>query len=93
MLPDEVVRLLGSPEDAAERAKEALLLQLLRQGRIGQGKVAQLLGIDRWALLDLMAKHQVPSGPVDAADMRRELEELESFAGSAQPGDRAGDLR
>ncbi|MBI3974576.1 MAG: UPF0175 family protein [Chloroflexi bacterium] len=79
-LPEDLVTLLGSPEEAAARAKEALVLELLRQGHISQGKAAHVLGIDRWAMLDLMAQHQILSGPVDAEEMRREVEELERFA-------------
>ncbi len=92
-LPDELVALLGSPEDAAAGAKEALILELLRRSRISQGKAACLLGIDRWAMLDLMAQHQIPSGPVDADEMRRELEDLERYLDSAQARSRARDQR
>lgn len=79
--PEELVALLGSPEDVAAQAKEALVLELLRQGRISQGKAAALLGVDRWAMLDLMSRHRILSGPVDAADVRRELADLERFSG------------
>jgi predicted HTH domain antitoxin len=87
-LPEDLVALFASPEEAAARAKEALVLELLRQGRISQGKAAHLLGITRWAMLDLMAVHQVPSGPADAEEMRRELEELDRFDRETRPDDR-----
>lgn len=78
-LPEELIALLGSPEAAAHRAKEALVLDLLREARISQGKAAQLLGISRWASLDLMAQHQIPSGPETAEEMRREIENMGHF--------------
>src|SRR4051812_47247750 len=62
-LPDELVALLGSPAAAAARAREALVLDLLREGQIGQSHAAELLGLTRWDLLDLMARHQITSGP------------------------------
>jgi predicted HTH domain antitoxin len=78
-LPEELVALLGSPEAAAARAKEALVLELLREARISQGKAAQLLGITRWEILDLMAQHQIPSGAETAEEMRQEVEEMRRF--------------
>ena len=73
-LPDELVALLGSPEVAAVRVREALVLDLLRETRISQGQAARLLGITRGELLDLMARYRIPSGPESGEEMRREIE-------------------
>ncbi len=75
-LPEELVALLGSPENAVAKAKEALILELLREARISQGKAARLLGMSRWEILDLMAQHRIPSGPETAEEMRQEVEDL-----------------
>ena len=75
-LPEDLVTLLGSPEAAASKAKEALVLELLREARISQGQAAQLLGLTRWDIVDLMARHQIPSGPETAEEMRQEIESL-----------------
>ena len=56
------------------------LLDLLRHGTISQGQVARLLGITRWDVLDLMAKHGVPSGPESAEEMRREIDNARRVA-------------
>lgn len=82
-LPEDLVALLGSPEVVAIRAKEALVLELLREARVSQGQAADLLGITRWALLDLMARHQIASGPETAEEMRREIEAMRRFAQGA----------
>jgi hypothetical protein len=79
-LPEELVELLGSPEAAVARAREALVLELLREAEISQGKAASLLGLTRWDILDLMARHQIPSGPETAEEMRQEIEEALRFA-------------
>ncbi|MGH2370441.1 MAG: UPF0175 family protein [Chloroflexota bacterium] len=79
-LPEELVVLLGSPEGAAAKAKEALVLDLLRGARISQGKAAHLLGLTRWQMLDLMAQHHISSGPETTEEMRQEVEELHRFA-------------
>lgn len=78
-LPEDLVSLLGSPEEAATIAKEVLVLELLRKARISQGKAAHLLGLTRWELLDLMAVHEVPSGPENAEEARQEIEEARRF--------------
>lgn len=75
-LPEDLVTILGSPEAAASKAKEALVLELLREARVSQGQAAQLLGLTRWDIVDLMARHQIPSGPETADEMRQEIESL-----------------
>ena len=49
---DEV--LLEHKMDAEHKAKEAFVLELLRQGDISAGRAARLLNISRWDLSDLM---------------------------------------
>lgn len=78
-LPEDLVALLGSPEAAASKALSALVLELLREARISQGQAAQLLGLTRWDILDLMARHQVPSGPETAEEMRQEIGNVRRF--------------
>jgi len=73
-LPDELVDLLGSLESLAIQTRQALVLDLLRQGRISQGKAATLLGITRWDILELMARHQIVSGPLTAEEVERDVE-------------------
>lgn len=79
-LPEELLALLGSPEAAAARAREALVLDLLREARISQGKAARLLGITRWDILDLMARRQIPSGPETPEELEQEIETIEHYA-------------
>jgi hypothetical protein len=78
-VPEELIQLLGSPEAVAEKAKEALVLDLLRRAEISQGTAAILLDVTRWDILDLMALHEIPSGPVTAEEVRQETESLERW--------------
>ncbi|MBA2278155.1 MAG: UPF0175 family protein [Chloroflexia bacterium] len=73
-LPEELVALLGSSEAAATRARAALVLDLLRDGLLSQGQAAALLGVTRWDILDLMARHGVASGPETVEETRRDIE-------------------
>jgi hypothetical protein len=87
-LPDELVSLLGSPEAAVTKAKEALVLQLLRRVEISQGQAARFLGLTRWDILQLMAKHEIPAGPVTAEEVDRETEVIQRYI--RKSGRRAG---
>ena len=79
-LPDFVVDALGSTDAEAERgATRAILLHLLREGCISQGYVAQLLGISRHDVIDLMAKYDIPSGPLTAEEVDKEIAVAEQY--------------
>lgn len=54
---DEAVAHLGDREMAL-KAKDALVMELLREHEISQGKAAALLGISRHQLFDLMTQYQ-----------------------------------
>src|SRR3954447_11648016 len=88
-VPDYLIALLGSPEAAAAKAKEALVLQLLREAEITQGQAARFLGITRWDILDLMAQHNILSGPETAEEVRQEIAILERLVqDKVRSGDR-----
>src|SRR5206468_2026163 len=78
-IPEALVKMLGSPEAAAAKAKQALVLQLLREAELTQGQAAELLGLTRWDILDLMAEHNIPSGPETAEEMAQEVEDLRRY--------------
>jgi predicted HTH domain antitoxin len=57
----------------AERyARQAYVLSLLRQGDVSAGRAAELLGINRWQLADLMSAHGI--SPFDETITREDLE-------------------
>ena len=71
-LPDE---LLGTwrEQDLAVKAKEALVMELLREHQISQGKAAYLLGMNRDSLFSLMTKYQIPFIDLTEAELDEEL--------------------
>ena len=71
-LPDEVAAQLHEAEMAV-KAKEALVMELLREHHISQGKTAEILGISRHDLFDLMTKYQVPVIDLTAEELDAEL--------------------
>jgi predicted HTH domain antitoxin len=58
--------------EAERKAQEAFVMALLRQGDISAGRAAELLGIDRWQLDELMSAHGI--SPFDETMTREELE-------------------
>jgi predicted HTH domain antitoxin len=81
-LPDEDAPNLRD-EDLSTKAKEALTMELLREHEISQGKAAELLGIDRHVLFDLMAKYRVPVIDMTPEELAEELKT--SFPRAEEP--------
>lgn len=75
-LPEDVVALLGAPDEAAAQAKELLVVELLRRSRIGQSRAAEVLGTTRWGVLELMGRYDIPQGPETAEQLEQELEQV-----------------
>lgn len=59
-IPEEIISLLGSEEEAKKEAKEALILDLVRRGKISKAKAAELMGISLWDLPEFLAQYQIP---------------------------------
>jgi len=73
-LPDEMAPNLRD-EDLAAKAKETFTMELLREHEISQGKAAELLGIDRHTLFDLMTKYRVPAIDMTPEELAEELKQ------------------
>ena len=62
-IPDEFADVLGSTdEERARRAREALALELYREGRVSLRRMGELAGVggDYWAADGLRVRHGVP---------------------------------
>ena len=67
--------LLCHKSDAEKKAKEAFVLELLRQGDISAGKAAKLLNISRWDLSELMSVAGIsPFAEQTAEELAAEVE-------------------
>jgi len=71
-LPDELFAQLRE-EELERKVKEALVMEFLREHRLSQGKAAEILGIDRHELFDLMTNYRVPVIDVDTEELDNEL--------------------
>jgi predicted HTH domain antitoxin len=77
--PEEVVDLLGSREDVSALVRQALVLDLLRNGEVSQGRAARLLGSTRHDILDMMVRYCIPSGPQTVEELREDIENTGRF--------------
>ncbi|MBF0344083.1 MAG: UPF0175 family protein [Nitrospirae bacterium] len=71
-LPDETLK----EQEIFQKVKVTLVLELLRKEEISQGKAAELLGITRYELFDLMAEYNVPMAGFSIEELRRQRKEI-----------------
>jgi predicted HTH domain antitoxin len=77
-VPDEVVKLAGSVDAAQKEAKEALVLDLVRRGKISKGKAAELLGLNLWELPNLLAQYRLPWFEYAERELDADLKRLQA---------------
>jgi predicted HTH domain antitoxin len=63
-------------EGALQKGKAIIILELLRKGKISQGKAAELLEIDRNEIIDLMAAYNIPMADYPIEEFLRQIEEV-----------------
>jgi len=75
-LPGELLEIFGSEEEARRGTKVAVVLDLVRRGRISRAKAAELLDLKLWDLPALLAEHRIPWFDYGPDDVDRDLAEL-----------------
>lgn len=74
-IPDEMASLAGgSDERLGDTMRLATAILWYRQGRISQGKAAEIAGINRIEFLDALAEAKVEALQVTEEELRREME-------------------
>jgi len=56
---DELMKLIGSEEEIGKEANLALVMDLVRKGKISRSKAAELLGISLWNLPELLSRYEI----------------------------------
>lgn len=78
-LPDSVERHLATLSDTADAAaKEAVLVELYRQGQLSHGVLAECLGLARLEVDALLSRHGVTEDLPTVAEFREQLRSLRS---------------
>ncbi len=80
-VPLELLELLGSEEEARRGAKVALILDLVRRGKLSRAKAAELLGVSLWDLPALLAQYRIPWFDYSGEDLQRDLSTLRAREG------------
>lgn len=75
-LPPELIDLLGSEEEAKRDAKAAVVLDLVRRGRLSRARAAEFLGLTLWDLPALLAQYRMPWFDYSPEELERDLEAL-----------------
>lgn len=75
-LPGELLEILGSEEEARLETTIAIVLDLVRRGRISRAKAAELLKLNLWDLAALLAEHRIPWFDYAPDDVERDLAAL-----------------
>lgn len=65
--------LRASPEEFKREMRIAAAVQWYAEGRVSQGKAAELAGLTRSEFLDELFRRKVPACQVTIEDLRREI--------------------
>lgn len=57
---EELIKFMGSEERIGKEANQALVMDLVRKGKISKSKAAELLGISLWDLPELLSRYEIP---------------------------------
>ena len=82
-IPDEFAEVLGaSAEERDQRAREALALELYREGKISLRRMGELAGVggDYWAAENFRARHKAPLN-YSIGDLEADRQAAERFTG------------
>jgi predicted HTH domain antitoxin len=79
-LDADVVALLdGRNRPIQDAARELIVLELYREGRLSGGRAAEILRLSREDFVRLASEHAIPYFQLDEAELRREVDAGESL--------------
>ncbi len=81
-LSAELLALLGSEEEAKRGAKVALVLDLVRRGKLSRAKAGELLQMSLWDLSELLSQYRIPWFDYSPEDLRGDLDTLRQREGA-----------
>lgn len=78
-LPDDLLQVLGTVDEARQEAKIALILDLVRRGKVSRARAAEFLQISMWDFPALLAQYQIPWFDYSSEALREDLKTLASL--------------
>ncbi len=80
MVDDELAMILRTEDGSLETAaREALVVELFRRGRVSIGKACELLNVDRETFAKRVADLGIPYFLIDKADWAAEFSTIEAW--------------
>ena len=76
---DEFMKLLGSEEEIGKEANQALVMDMVRKGKISKSKAAELLGISLWDLPELLSRYEIPWFTYSKEQMEADMAALSKY--------------
>ncbi|RLI75944.1 UPF0175 family protein [Archaeoglobales archaeon] len=78
-VPKDLVRILKvRDEDIPRLVRLYLAIELYREGKVSLGKAAQIAGITKWEMMEILASKNIPL-QYDAKDLDKDVETLENM--------------
>ncbi len=78
----DLVALLGTQNQAAEKARELIILGLYQEDRISGGKAAELLGLTRLGFVSLLARKGIDYFRLTADEWAQEVATVKAWSSS-----------
>lgn len=78
--PTDIAALLGAQAQAAEVAKELIILGLYQENRISGGKAAELLGLTRRGFVALLARKGIDYFRLTPGDWAEEVATVKTWS-------------
>jgi predicted HTH domain antitoxin len=69
-----------------KEAKEALIFDLVRKGKISKAKAAELLGLNLWDLPKVLAEYRIPWFDYGSEELKKDLETLKESGKAKEAG-------
>jgi len=78
-VPSDLMRILRLDEEELEKAVRLYLaIELYREGVVSLGKAAEIAGLSRWEMMELLASKGIPLN-YDEDDLSEDIETLEGL--------------
>mgnify|MGYP000704592643 CR=1 FL=1 len=78
-VPRDLVRILKvRDEEVPKLVRLYLAIELYREGKVSLGKAAEIAGVSKWEMMEILASKNVPI-QYDVEDLKKDIETLEEL--------------
>jgi len=78
-VPRDLVRILKvRDEDIPKLVRLYLAIELYREGKVSLGKAAEIVGVSKWEMMEILASKNIPI-QYDVEDLKKDIKTLEEM--------------